>query len=84
MFVTPWSVCREPGPPGPAGMVLVYCPDAPVTLTVMTQSTEGVTVPPVREIVVPPDMAETTPGPQPVAVTPFGVATTSPLGKVSV
>src|SRR5689334_7525116 len=62
--------------------VLVYCPDTlEVTFTATVQELFTATLPPVRLMLVPPDVADADP-PQ-LLVSPFGVATTNPVGSVS-
>src|SRR5215471_683478 len=79
------AVAMFPVPPfvdETAPEVLVYCPDTPeVTFTTSVQELFTATLPPVRLMLVLPDVADAVP-PQPL-VKPFGVATTNPVGSVS-
>jgi len=64
-------------------VVFVYCPEAiPLALTTTAQEVFAAVVPPVRLTLVDPATAVAVP-PQ-VFVSPFGVATTNPVGSVSV
>lgn len=83
-FVTPCWVVSEPGPKGPAGIVFVYIPAVPVTLTVTRQSWPGVTVAPLSAIVFVPAVATNVYVPQFKTTGETGVASTSPTGRVSV
>src|SRR5215471_12049432 len=79
------AVAMFPVPPfvdETAPEVLVYCPDTPeVTFTTSVQELFTATLPPVRLMLVLPDVADAVP-PQ-LLVKPFGVATTNPVGSVS-